>query len=47
MDIINELAEVLIERKEADPASSYVASLYEKGRAGILEKNRGGILGAG
>ena len=38
MDIINELAEVLIERKEAEPASSYVASLYAKGRGGILEK---------
>ena len=38
MDVINELADVLIERKGADPTSSYVASLYEKGRAGILEK---------
>ena len=38
MDIINELADVLIDRKSADPASSYVASLYDKGRAGILEK---------
>lgn len=38
MDIINELADVLIDRKGADPTSSYVAALYEKGRAGILEK---------
>ena len=38
MDIINGLAEVLIDRKCADPTSSYVASLYEKGRGGILEK---------
>ncbi len=37
-DIINELAEVLIDRKGAEPDSSYVASLYAKGRAGILEK---------
>lgn len=38
MNIINELADVLIDRKGAEPASSYVASLYAKGRAGILEK---------
>ena len=38
MDIINELADVLIDRKGADPDTSYVASLYAKGRAGILEK---------
>lgn len=38
MNIINELADVLIDRKEADPDSSYVAALYAKGRAGILEK---------
>ncbi len=38
MNIIHELAEVLIERKGGDPASSYVADLYAKGRAGILEK---------
>ena len=38
MNIINELAEVLIARKGADPNSSYVASLYAKGSAGILEK---------
>ena len=38
MNIINELADVLIDRKGADPKSSYVASLYAKGRAGILEK---------
>ena len=38
MNIIHELADVLIERKGGDPDSSYVASLYAKGRAGILEK---------
>ena len=38
MDVITELADILIERKGADPSTSYVASLYEKGRAGILEK---------
>ena len=38
MNIINELADVLIERKGADPESSYVAALYAKGSAGILEK---------
>ena len=38
MNIINELADVLIDRKGADPDTSYVASLYAKGRAGILEK---------
>ncbi|MDE0285060.1 MAG: phosphoribosyl-ATP diphosphatase [Gammaproteobacteria bacterium] len=38
MNIIHELADVLIERKGGDPETSYVASLYEKGRAGILEK---------
>ena len=38
MNIMNELADVLIDRKGADPDSSYVASLYAKGSAGILEK---------
>ena len=38
MNIINELAEVLIDRKKADPDTSYVASLYAKGSTGILEK---------
>ena len=37
-EIIHELADVLIERKEGDPAASYVASLYAQGRGGILEK---------
>ncbi len=37
-NIINELAEVLIDRKKAEPDTSYVASLYAKGSAGILEK---------
>ena len=38
MNIIHELADVLIERKGGDPEASYVASLYAQGRAGILEK---------
>lgn len=38
MEIINELAQALAERKTADPGVSYVASLYAGGRAAILEK---------
>ena len=38
MDIIDELSDVLEKRRGADPASSYVASLYEKGLNKILEK---------
>ncbi len=38
MNIIYELTDVLIERKKADPSTSYVASLHARGRAGILEK---------
>ena len=38
MDIIDELSEVLEKRRGADPESSYVASLYEKGLNKILEK---------
>jgi phosphoribosyl-ATP pyrophosphohydrolase len=36
--VLNELASVLAERKKADPESSYVASLHEKGLNKILEK---------
>jgi len=37
-DILNRLAEVLEERKQADPRTSYVASLYAKGLDAILKK---------
>jgi phosphoribosyl-ATP pyrophosphohydrolase len=37
-DILNRLAEVLEERKGADPDSSYVAGLYAKGLDAILKK---------
>ncbi len=37
-DILNKLAQVLEQRKQADPASSYVASLYDKGLDAILKK---------
>lgn len=37
-DIIKQLSEVIIERKNADPASSYVASLYDAGTDKILKK---------
>ena len=37
-DIITQLGEVLKARKDADPASSYVSSLYQKGTNEILEK---------
>src|SRR5207247_8872969 len=37
-DVLNKLAAVLEERKGADPASSYVASLYAKGLDAILKK---------
>jgi len=37
-DTLEKLAEVIEQRKSADPASSYVASLYEKGMDGILKK---------
>lgn len=36
--VLEELAEVLEQRKAADPDSSYVASLYAKGLDGILKK---------
>ncbi|MDF2446306.1 MAG: phosphoribosyl-ATP diphosphatase [Moraxellaceae bacterium] len=37
-DILNELARVIAERKQAAPESSYVASLHHKGLNKILEK---------
>jgi len=37
-DILQQLAEVLESRKQADPDSSYVASLYHKGTDQILKK---------
>lgn len=37
-DILTELAQVLEERKKADPEDSYVASLYAKGLDAILKK---------
>lgn len=37
-EVLQQLAETLAERKKADPASSYVASLHDKGLNKILEK---------
>jgi len=37
-DVLDKLAEVLEERKGADPDSSYVAKLYDKGLDAILKK---------
>lgn len=37
-DILTRLADVLEARKDADPASSYVAKLYDKGLDSILKK---------
>ncbi|MFD2192149.1 phosphoribosyl-ATP diphosphatase [Pistricoccus aurantiacus] len=37
-DILNQLGQVLEERRRADPATSYVASLHQKGINRILEK---------
>jgi len=37
-DILNRLASILEERKQADPDSSYVAGLYSKGLDAILKK---------
>ncbi len=37
-DVLKQLAEVLEERKQADPDSSYVAKLYSKGLDAILKK---------
>lgn len=37
-DILNQLAEVLEQRKQESPNQSYVAKLYDKGLDGILKK---------
>ena len=37
-DVLNRLAELLEQRKSADPKSSYVAKLYAKGMDSILKK---------
>lgn len=37
-DVLTQLAQVLEERKGADPDSSYVAKLYSKGLDSILKK---------
>ena len=37
-DTLNQLADVLEQRKQADPAESYVAKLYHKGLDAILKK---------
>ena len=37
-DILTQLAEVLEQRKSAEPDSSYVAKLYDKGLDAILKK---------
>ena len=37
-DILTELTEILEQRKGAEPGSSYVASLYDKGLDAILKK---------
>ncbi len=38
MDLLSELDAVLAQRRQADPASSYVASLHHQGLNKILEK---------
>jgi len=37
-DILEKLSDILEARKQADPDSSYVASLYDKGLDSILKK---------
>lgn len=37
-DVLTRLAELLEQRKHADPQQSYVARLYSKGMDGILKK---------
>ena len=37
-DILQQLAQVLEDRKQADPESSYVAGLYDRGLDAILKK---------
>jgi phosphoribosyl-ATP pyrophosphohydrolase len=36
--VLDRLAEVIAARRQADPASSYVASLFEKGHDAVLKK---------
>jgi phosphoribosyl-ATP pyrophosphohydrolase len=38
MNILDELGRILLERKNADPGDSYVASLYDAGLNRILQK---------
>ena len=38
MDIIDKLTEILQQRRDAEPDSSYVATLYDQGLNKILEK---------
>jgi len=37
-EVLKQLAATLEQRKQADPATSYVASLYARGLPGILKK---------
>jgi len=37
-DVLKELTEVLKQRQQSDPSSSYVSSLYDKGLNAILKK---------
>ena len=37
-DILNQLSDVLEQRKKADPAESYTAKLFSEGRDSILKK---------
>lgn len=37
-DVLGQLADILAQRRSADPSSSYVASLHHKGLNKILEK---------
>ncbi|MEW8551203.1 MAG: phosphoribosyl-ATP diphosphatase, partial [Candidatus Thiodiazotropha endolucinida] len=37
-DVLQQLAEILEQRKQAEPDSSYVAKLYAKGLDAILKK---------
>ena len=38
VDVLSKLEAVLVARKQADPESSYVAKLYDKGLDAILKK---------
>ena len=37
-DVLTRLGEVIASRREAEPATSYVASLFEKGEDAVLRK---------